>query len=160
MKITITRKKLEKLDACESGLYLFDQLAEGASKVRIKWDQCAQVWFAAAYPELYRWCVDVAILPKFSLRRANLWGANPLGADLRGANLLGADLRGANLEGAYLRGANLRRANLWGANLLGADLLGADLRGADLEGAKRHQSDQPITGWIVQNGVLVKEQVQ
>ena len=120
MKITITRKKLEKLDACESGLYLFDQLAEGASKVRIKWDQCAQVWFAAAYPELYRWCVDVAILPKFSLRRANLWGAN----------------------------------------LLGADLLGADLRGADLEGAKRHQSDQPITGWIVQNGVLVKEQVQ
>ena len=110
MKITITRKKLEKLDACESGLYLFDQLAEGASKVRIKWDQCAQVWFAAAYPELYRWCVDVAILPKFSLR--------------------------------------------------GANLLGADLRGADLEGAKRHQSDQPITGWIVQNGVLVKEQVQ
>ena len=33
-------------------------------------------------------------------------------ADLRGANLVGADLRGANLWEANLRGANLREADL------------------------------------------------
>jgi hypothetical protein len=36
-------------------------------------------------------------------------------ADLRGADLIGADLRGANLIGANLRGADLIGANLEGA---------------------------------------------
>jgi hypothetical protein len=43
-------------------------------------------------------------------------------ADLRGANLLGADLRGADL-----RGADLREADLLGANLREAELRGDDL---------------------------------
>ena len=145
MKITITRKSLQKLEACDSGLTLFDALADGASKIRIKWDQLSQVWFATAYPGFYRWCVEVAILPEFALRGADLWGANLQGADLRGANLWGADLQGADLQGANLEGADLWGANLWGANL---------------RGANRYQSDPPIAGWNVQNGALVMEVVK
>jgi uncharacterized protein YjbI with pentapeptide repeats len=67
--------------------------------------------------------------------KANLRGANLIGADLRGADLSGANLRWADLTGANLRGADLRGADLSGADLSGANLRGADLRGADLSGA-------------------------
>jgi uncharacterized protein YjbI with pentapeptide repeats len=63
--------------------------------------------------------------------------AGGIRADLRGANLMGADLMDANLRGADLRGANLRGADLMDANLRGADLRGADLMGADLMDANR-----------------------
>jgi uncharacterized protein YjbI with pentapeptide repeats len=73
-------------------------------------------------------------------KRADLSGANLIGADLNGANLRYAYLNGANLRYAYLNGANLRNAHLrnahlYGANLNGADLNGAHLNGADLAGA-------------------------
>ena len=67
--------------------------------------------------------------------RANLRGANLIGADLIGANLTRADLIGANLIEANLRGANLIEANLRGANLRGANLRGANLSKVDLTGA-------------------------
>jgi hypothetical protein len=75
-----------------------------------------------------------------SLSRADLRGANLRGANLGRANLIGASLDGANLSRADLRGAdligaNLGRANLIGASLIGANLSRADLRGADLIGA-------------------------
>ena len=59
--------------------------------------------------------------------RANLIGANLIGADLIRANLIGADLIRANLIGANLIGADLREADLSGANLREADLSGAYL---------------------------------
>jgi len=64
--------------------------------------------------------------------RADLVGADFVGANLYGANLDGANLYGANLDGANLYGANLARANLYGANLDGANLAGANLAGAYL----------------------------
>jgi len=75
------------------------------------------------------------------LRGADLMGADLMGADLRGADLMGADLRGAYLRGADLRGAYLRGADLRGADLMGADLRGADLMGADLRGAYLRGAD-------------------
>jgi hypothetical protein len=48
-------------------------------------------------------------------------------ADLNGAELIGAELREANLSGAKLIGADLRKADLIGACLEGADLYRADL---------------------------------
>lgn len=51
---------------------------------------------------------------------------------LRGADLRGADLRYENLSGARLRNADLSGANLTRTLIRDADLSGADLRGADL----------------------------
>ena len=68
--------------------------------------------------------------------RADLSGADLLGANLRLANLSGADLLGVNLYRADLSGADLLGANLYRADLSGADLSGANLRGANLSGAE------------------------
>jgi uncharacterized protein YjbI with pentapeptide repeats len=91
-----------------------------------------------------------ALLPKASLRGANLFRANLNGAilsqaDLTGAllinaTLIGADLRNAILNNGRLIAAGFTRANLRGTKLIGADLrkafLGdADLREADLSNA-------------------------
>lgn len=76
------------------------------------------------------------LIHKDSGVRANLRGANLIGADLSEA-----DLRRANLSGADLREADLRRANLRGADLSGADLSGANLSGADLRGANLSEAD-------------------
>jgi len=59
---------------------------------------------------------------KADLRGADLMGANLryaelMGADFRYAELMGADLMGADLRDAELRRANLMRANLRDANL-------------------------------------------
>lgn len=82
----------------------------------------------------------------FSLREANLRGANLSetelsGADLRGADLSNADLRGANLSGADLSKANLHAANLSEANLAMARLNGANLGEATLIKARLHKAD-------------------
>ena len=66
------------------------------------------------------------------LEGANLVGANLYGTDLRGANLCHAnlyeaDFRGADLSYAYLCGADLRHANLCHTNLHQANLEGAKL---------------------------------
>jgi uncharacterized protein YjbI with pentapeptide repeats len=64
--------------------------------------------------------------------RANLSGADLLGADLRAANLSGADLLGADLHMAGLSGLNLSNANLSNANLSNANLSEANLSNANL----------------------------
>lgn len=76
--------------------------------------------------------LECAIKVRANLEGADLIGANLEGANLKGADLIGADLIGANLKGAYLIGADLKGANLKGANLEGADLKGANLEGANL----------------------------
>ena len=75
------------------------------------------------------------------LRGADLIGADLSDADLSGADLSDADLSGADLRGATLRGADLRRADLRGATLRCADLRGADLRRADLSDADLRDAD-------------------
>lgn len=90
------------------------------------------------------------VLPKASLREANLSGANLGNADLRAArlwkaNLEGSFLRSSNLEGADLGGANLEGADLGAANLEGADLGGANLEGAALQTANLKSSNLPVT---------------
>ena len=55
----------------------------------------------------------------------------------------------ADLTGANLIGANLNRADLWGANLSGADLSGADLNCANLTGAILSGAILPDISWII-----------
>ena len=76
-------------------------------------------------------------------------------ANLEGADLMGADLGGANLMNANLIGANLNRAYLTGANLLYADLTDADLRGAILRDADLTDAILPDISWIIP-GCLVQ----
>ena len=79
--------------------------------------------------------VEEAVKQRANLIGADLIGANLRSANLRDANLIGANLRSANLRDANLIGANLGSANLIGANLGSADLIGANLRSANLIGA-------------------------
>ena len=77
------------------------------------------------------------------LSKANLSGADLIGADLSRANLSGATLVGANFSSgaSYLYiSANLA-ANLSGANLVGANLIGAILNSAILSGASLSGAD-------------------
>jgi uncharacterized protein YjbI with pentapeptide repeats len=74
-------------------------------------------------------------------KRADLIRANLSGADLIGANLREANLIRANLIGANLREADLIRANLSGADLIRANLREADLSGADLIGANLREAN-------------------
>jgi len=94
--------------------------------------------------------------------RANLGGADLVGAYLVGANLGGADLGGADLVGAYLVGANLGGADLGGANLSRANLGGANLGGATgsdlaLAMGMHIPPEGPFWGWKkCRGGVIVK----
>ena len=86
-------------------------------------------------------CAD---LSDVNLRRADLPGADLIGADLRRANLSDANLYRTNLTGADLTGANLSSANFFGADLSRVDLSGADLSGAYLTSANLSSAD--LTG--------------
>jgi len=72
---------------------------------------------------------------RLDLSRADLPGANLVGAHLEGANLTGTHLEGANLTGAHLEGAILIESHLEEANLTGTHLEEANLTGAHLEEA-------------------------
>ncbi|QWF84165.1 pentapeptide repeat-containing protein [Amycolatopsis sp. CA-230715] len=74
-------------------------------------------------------------LPKASLGRTRLTGADLRGTTLGDADLRGADLTGATLDEAQLSGAKLTTAIAVDAVLTGAELYDADLSGADLRGA-------------------------
>ena len=74
-------------------------------------------------------------VPRLSLSRIDLAGANLNNAHLQGANLDGAHLEGARLYGAHLEGARLYGAHLDKATLDKAHLQDADLRGAHLRNA-------------------------
>ena len=121
LTITLTRKELERHDACSDGLDLFDALKSWQDDVRaaralkprrglrLEWTLLHQVWLAATYPSHARWLQETGIIPPVHGRRANLAGANLAGANLRGANLAGANLTGANLDGADLTGATVAK---------------------------------------------------
>jgi hypothetical protein len=133
ISVTLHRKTLVRLDACEDGIALFDQIAamQPASDPRrlkrirvVRWTLAHQCWLLVGSPAFCEWMRRQGLIPWIPMERA----------DLRGA-----DLRGADLQGAYLQGACLR----------GADLRGADLRGACLQGARAHRPDgDPPDGWM------------
>ncbi len=86
----------------------------------------------------YEWIDE--LLPKVSLYKAQLAGADLLNVELSGKNLFSANLQGAMLGGASLKDAdmdeiNLQEATLWCADLRGASLVDANLQGARVEGA-------------------------
>ena len=158
--VSIWRKTLVRLEACEDGLALFDAIAsqQPASdplrmrRIRVaRWTHLHSVWAWVAAAGFARWLESRSLIPRADLRGAylsgaNLSGANLSGADLSGAYLTGANLSGADLTGAYLTDAYLRGANLTDADLSGAYLRGAYLRGADLRYAYRGTSPV-IPGW-------------
>ncbi len=76
--------------------------------------------------------VEIAIMKKANLRKADLRKADLRKANLRKADLREANLRKADLREADLRKANLREADLWKANLSEANLSEANLSEADL----------------------------
>jgi hypothetical protein len=69
-------------------------------------------------------------------QKLNLSKADIAGADLIGANLQGAILIEANLQGVFLNEAKLQKAILWGAELQNSFLRKANLQGADFLRAK------------------------
>ncbi|MBA2287813.1 MAG: pentapeptide repeat-containing protein [Ktedonobacteraceae bacterium] len=81
-------------------------------------------------------------LGRADLRGAQLMGANFYMADLSGACLAGANLSEADLSGTNLARADLRNATLAGASLLVADLQGANLTGADLTNVRHLTAEQ------------------
>lgn len=86
----------------------------------------------AEIPELHTlWRCGDPSGARADLSGADLIGANLIGADLAGVNLVRADLSDANLVRADLIGADLSDANLAGANLAGANLADANLIGAN-----------------------------
>jgi hypothetical protein len=81
------------------------------------------------------WLTDNSKGARADLRGADLLGANLSHVNLSGVNLRGADLSHVNLSGVNLRGADLSHVNLRCADLRGADLSHVNLRCADLSGA-------------------------
>ena len=89
--------------------------------------------------------------------RANLNGAELLGADLSYKNLSHATLRRANLQNsclrctnlysADLRGVNLQNSDLRDANMCDAKLYGTELLGADLRGVELPDNTFVIYGY-------------
>ena len=130
IKIRISIAELEQASACSEGLDYARALAAAwgdPSGTEITWSPLAQVWaLTSPWRHWWRWALNMAILPAFSLRSANLSDA-----DLSGANLYDADLSGANLRSADLRDANLSGANLRSANLRSS-----------------YRPDDPPAGWV------------
>jgi len=152
ISVSIWRKTLVRLGACEDGLALFDAIAAQQPDGRrdriciARWTPLHGVWAWMTCAGFARWAEQHGIVPSADLRGADLSDADLRYADLTDANLRDADLSGADLSDANLRGADLRYANLSDADLRGADLTGADLSRADLTDAYRGPS-QPIPGW-------------
>ena len=140
ISVTIYRRELVALKACQDGMRLFEWLREEQGRrhsVLIRnWGPLHHVWLAVGSPNFAAW-----------LRAKNLI---PI-SDLRSANLSSADLSSADLSSADLRSADLRWANLSSANLRWADLRWADLSSApyatNLDQAYYPTGDVPA-GWV------------
>ena len=173
MKLTITVKQLESLSACSEGVALFKKIY--GDKAIIKWTLEAQLELIKSPMGRYLgWAFWSKLLPLWSMRYANLSGAdlrstNLSCADLSSANLRSADLSYADLSYANLSGANLRSANLSCADLRSANLSCADLRSANLSSANLRSAnlrsalslegayldaDPKISGYKFNNGRL------
>ena len=114
--IIITARMLrENFDACEIAVKRFENDYPDGLDIAPLWgtDEEADVLWKEILGGWLKgqvgWAINAGILP--ARIRANLRGANLVGADLSGANLSGADLSWANLYRANLSGANLYRAN-------------------------------------------------
>lgn len=89
------------------------------------------------------WLTD-GTLQSQTFCRAQLQGADLMGADLSGVDFHQARLEWADLSGANLRGARFTRAILTLTNFAGAALQGADFYKANLRGAM-NLSDHQLT---------------
>ena len=154
--LEITIDQLISLNACESARKLF--LAEFGERLEIPeyTPQHQEYLIRSDWRKYLGWAWSQNVLPKWSLRyadlrRADLRGADLRGADLREANLSWANLRWANLSGADLREANLSRADLSRANLREANLSEANLRWA--------WSTIAVDGWDLIDGRLRRAEV-
>ncbi len=97
--ITLFRSHLVEAKACAEGLAMFDEYAalQGRSRsLRLTWAH--MLWAASDVRSrgFVTWAQEMGLLPRLSLRGANLYGANLYGANLYGANLGGADLGGCS----------------------------------------------------------------
>ena len=161
MNITVYRSDILRHEPSAEWLAWFDGLVRMQRRqdsLLIPW-RLGLLWLYCT-PEsraFAAWARRWRVFPAFDgtgqdLRRIDLRGADLEEAKLEGANLQSADLRWANLERANLYMADLQRAGLEGANLYRAHLYRTNLAGAN-----RSESDAPIPGWKVVNGLLTKE---
>ena len=104
--VWLDRDTLVQHGACPDGLAVFDALsalqARPGGRVLIRWDPLTEVWSRAVLRGHVGWLFERGLVPRMSLR--------------------GADLAYADLHRANLRGASLHRANLRGANYPTGDL--------------------------------------
>ena len=164
--LEITIDQLISLNACESARKLF--LAEFGERLEIPeyTPQHQEYLIRSDWRKYLGWAWSQNVLPKWSLRYADLRRADLRGADLREANLSWANLRWANLSGADLRGADLSGADLSGANLSGANLSRADLSRANLREANLSEANLrwawstiAVDGWDLIDGRLRRAEV-
>jgi uncharacterized protein YjbI with pentapeptide repeats len=108
MKITV--ETLTSKDACKEGIKKFAELYPDGFDLS-EWTEEKQIEFIKGPLRPYFWwAINKKLIPQWSMRGANLRGANLRDADLQGANLYDADLQGANLHDANLHDADLRGA--------------------------------------------------
>ena len=133
MKLKITVKQLEEMQACDEGVKAFGDLF--GKSANIEWTLEKQIEILKSRLGRYvGWAFCKHLIPMWSMSSANLSSA-----DLRSADLCSANLSYANLS--Y---ANLRSANLSSADLRSAD----DLTGAFID------IDPKIAGYKFENGRL------
>ena len=109
MKITL--EQLKDANACGGGTDWFrDTFGEAYEIAEYTPVQQAGILMDPTGRQFFGWAVEAGLIPIWSMRKWNLYGADLNGADLNGADLRGAILYGAYLNGAYLNGANLRGA--------------------------------------------------
>jgi len=88
--IYLVRSHLVEAKACHEGLAMFDEYAalQGRSRsLRLTWAHMLWAACDARSRGFVQWAQEMGLLPRFSLRGANLGGANLYGANLYGANL-------------------------------------------------------------------------
>lgn len=110
MSITITKKDLQKHNACPTGMQLFDRIATtnkngGPTELVIEWTPLHDVWLAVAYPGFASWLRDKKLIPIPDLGGADLRSANLSDADLGGAYGVAAPPEGWKIVNGYLRHA-------------------------------------------------------
>ena len=100
-KIVLTLEDLKAKGACDEGLELFTNWF--GDKAEIEWSPLHELLCRcdSDINNFTVWLIDVGLLPSFSLRRADLQGADLRRADLRGADLRRADLQEADLPDNY-----------------------------------------------------------
>ena len=125
-------------------------------------EECVRGWHFTLDPLVWPGCVVFLVETKEAMTRSHkqafstgrllkrVWHDEVV--DLR----IWARIKYPDLRYADLRSADLRYANLRYADLSYADLRSADLSSADLRYARYDFENDPLPGWEVKNGILVK----